>query len=239
MVDLSPLQHFVNDCHKNLTTSSDGEVVKSRSYLIQRKISDESISTHVIGYCNEETDIPDEIKYFGNKEVSYEGDKGYSSFIKGKLIVPIYDEFDQLVAFATRKPSFKEGNTWWNLPFPKGNHLFLLNKTRKEIFNQNKIYIVEGYIDALLLYQEGLKNICGIMGTHLSPRQIGLLLRYCNNVCACLDIDENRSGQKGSDKIIAMLKDFGFYEDLWVIDTFMGVNNDKTMLELIDEMKEL
>jgi len=219
MSDSNHLLLFIDECHKTLLEESCGEVRDARKYLQKRNLSKESIIIHKIGYCPIDTKIPNEIKFYG-RDMGDPSDNGYSYFINGRLIVPVFSEFGKNAWFATRKPTFDKGETWWNLPKPfhKGNHLFLLDKTRKNIFENNKIYVVEGYMDALLLYQEGLPSVVGLMGTHLSPRKIGLISRYCNDICLCLDVDENQSGQKALEKAIYTLKEFGFYESLSVID---------------------
>lgn len=196
-------------------SSDDNEVQVARDYLSQRKLVDKTLETHTIGYCKASTEIPKEIRTWGKEADS---DSSYSYFIAGRIIVPIFSEFGEPVAFSTRKPSFAPDNTWWNLPFRKGSFLYLLNQSRKQMFEQNKIYLVEGYMDALILNQAGLQNVCGLMGTALTPRRVGLIARYCNNICLCMDSDENESGQKAQKKGVFILKEFGFCENISVID---------------------
>lgn len=217
---MSVLDFFVHNCHNNLIHGKSDNVKNALGYLSKRNISNESIILHQLGYCLSETTIPNEIRFYGKELKEHTFSKGFDFFIKNRLVVPIFNEFNIVVGFATRKPTFEPGNTWWNLskPFKKGNHLFLLNKARKYIFEQNKVYVVEGYIDALILYQYGIKNVCALMGTKLTPRKIGLIARYCNNICLCLDVDENKSGQKGQDKAILALSEFGFCDYISVID---------------------
>lgn len=219
---MSHLNQFINQCHKNLVNGTNDEVFIAQNYLSKRNIRDESIITHTIGYCNYKDKIPNEISFYGKeeKDIDINGKGGYDYFIRGRIIMPIYSEFGLIVGFATRRPSFDPGNTWWNLsrPFFKSSHLFLLDKARKHVFKNNKIYLVEGYIDAILLYQEGLKGVVGLMGTNLSSRQVGLIARYCSNICLCLDVDKNNSGQKAQGKTIHSLKKLDFYESISVID---------------------
>jgi len=218
---MSYLNQFIKKCHNNLRDNCGHEFDVARKYLDGRNISSKSINFNCIGYCPYDEQIPDEILFYG-KNISELDDKsnGFSYFIKGKIIIPIYAEFGRIVGFATRKPSSDAGNTWWNLskPFYKGHHLFMLDKNRKNIFNSNKIYLVEGYIDAIILNQFGLKGVVGLMGTSLSPRKIGLIARYCNNVCLCLDVDKNMAGQDAQDEAIYSLKKFDFCENISIIE---------------------
>lgn len=218
---MSYLNQFVRQCHSNILNKGSSEIRAALDYLHKRKITDSTIEKHLIGYCPSLQNVPNEICFYGKNCISYNGNgQGFSSFIKGRVIVPIYSEFNILEGFATRTPSFEAGNSWWNIskPFHKGNHLFLLNTARKSIFDKNKVYLVEGYMDALYLSQEGLDNVVSIMGIYLTPRKVSLVARYCNNICICLDVDKNQSGQKAQNKIIAILNKFGFYESISVID---------------------
>ena len=212
------LSEFIVACHNNLINRIDREAIIGLEYLTSRNLLEESIVTHRIGCCSSSTKLPDFIRFFGQESCEENKKWDMSSFIRGRLIVPICSEFGRVVGFSTRVPSKSPGNTWWNVPFKKSNYIFLLNKTRKEVFNQNKIYLVEGYMDALVLYQSGIKNIGCIMGTSLSSRKIGLIARYCNNVCLCFDTDKNEAGQKAQKMAIAILKKFDFCEKISVID---------------------
>lgn len=224
---MSDLDQFIAECHDRLLNddSSDSEI--ARQYLLNRHVSKDSIIKNRIGYCSPDAIISSGIKHYGRDEFT-NGDNGYSYFIRDRLVVPVYSEFGESVGLATRKPSSDPGNTWWNLPKPfhKGNHLFLLNECRKEIFIKNKIYLVEGYFDGILLLQEGLATVASLMGTVFSSRKVGLIARYCNNVCLCLDADANQSGQKAQDKAIFTLKEFGFCQSISVIELPVGEDPD-------------
>jgi DNA primase len=111
------------------------------------------------------------------------------------------------------------------MPFVKSHVLYLFDKARKPAFQLDKIYITEGYVDGLILFQNGVKNVGVLMGTAFTVRKIALIARYTNNVCFCFDIDDNNSGQKASDLSIALLNKFGFCNNISVID-HMPVGHD-------------
>jgi len=252
---MSHLSKFIQKCNSNLVNNTNSqEIASALDYLHKRGISNNTIKSNNIGYFNTKDVVYDEIAFYGKdqkeiNELKRDGKSGHSYFIRGRIIVPIYSEFGDEVGFATRKPSFEQGNTWWNLskPFKKSLHLFMLDKSRKDIFDNNKIYIVEGYVDALILNQYGIKNVVCIMGTNLSSRQIGLIARYCSNICICLDCDKNNAGQKAQRKLIHALKKFDFYESISVInglpigedpDVFVIKNGMDKLLKLEEKLEE-
>jgi DNA primase len=229
---MSELELFVNKCHHLLLSNEKNETATALDYLTKRGINSKTIESNKIGYCPSYCRLPSAIKYFGKDLKKVKDEKTYSVFINEKLIVPIYSEFGLLVGFSTRKPSFEPDNTWWNLAFKKGSHLFLFDKTRKDVFNKNKIYLQEGYIDGLISLQEGLTNVAVIMGTALTLRKIALIARYCNNICFCLDVDKNRSGEKATRKFIHSISEFGFCDNISVIDHLPeGVDPDEYIMK--------
>lgn len=214
---VTPLSKFIDKCHTTLGRNDSREVNNAFDYLTERKLNKRTLTHHKIGYCPWDAKIPTAIKEIG-KAPDSKRNVDYSYCIRGRIIVPIFSEFGIPVAFATRRPTFEQGYSWWNTPFTKGNHLFLLDKARRHVFDGNMIHIVEGYIDALMLWQEGLKTVVGLMGTKLTFRKVGLIARYCNNVCFCLDTDKNNSGQKAKNKSVAIMHKLSCYEDLASID---------------------
>jgi len=214
-MEQSILYNFVKECHHNLLDNSCNGSQEANDYIDARNINVQSVKLHRIGYCSEISLA----KLFNTDE------HDYSYFIDQRIILPIYSEFGEIVGISTRKPSSDPGNTWWNSPFKKSYNLFLLDKNRKNIFENNKIYIVEGYVDSISLYQSGLKNVCSLMGTKLSLRQIALISRYCNNVCMSLDVDKNQSGQNAQAKIILLINEFDFCDSISIIDG-MPVGSD-------------
>jgi len=214
------IKNFIKECHSNLINNKSSDAIE---YLSSRDVSNESIVSYQIGYCEEKQELHECVKHFGKDADDYQNAKyndGYSYFIQGRLILPIYSEFDDIAGFATRKPSHEQGNTWWNTPrpFKKGNHLFSMNKAREHAFKENKIYIVEGYMDAISVFQSGLKNVVALMGTALTSRKIGLIARYCDNICLALDVDENEAGQKATEKSIYILNEFNLFKNISVLD---------------------
>jgi DNA primase len=210
------LQDFSESCHERLMNGT--KVDAPRRYLTEKRLfTKQTLITHGIGYCPWGIDLDPSIRYYGeDQDDPDKRDWQYS--IWGRIIVPICDEFGNVISLSTKKPAIGK-HPWWNLPFVKSHSLFLINKAKKTMYMDNKVYVVEGYADALTLYQNGLKNVVAIMGTALTLRKIALIARYCDNVCFCFDVDENQSGQKASVTSILMVDKYRFCENISVIDT--------------------
>lgn len=116
----------------------------------------------------------------------------------GRVVIPIHDEYGQLLAYAGRAignlcPKYK-------LPagFRKSDVLFNLH--RAKACGSGRIILVEGFFDCLQVLQAGLPNVVALMGCCLSFRQEMLLLDRFRHVVLMLDADP--AGQQGS-RVIA------------------------------------
>lgn len=129
----------------------------------------------------------------------------------GRLIFPIINAFDEVVAFGGRlieKSDFaKYKNTKETLLFNKSKTLYninLLKKYKRQHPVQNVI-IVEGYMDTISLYQAGFENVVASMGTSLTKEQARLVKRYSDNVL--ISYDGDFAGQKADLRGLEILSD--------------------------------
>ena len=227
------LSAFLSSCQENLF-GKEKRAKLALDYLVdERGLSRASIGNFGIGYCSENQKVPGEDTWSQPVKIGRENEN-----MKGKLVVPVYSEFGGLVAMLARSPE-KDIKGWWNTKFDKANHLFLFNLARKHMFAEDKVYLVEGAMDAIVLRQEGLLNACGMMGVGLGYRRIGLLKRYCNNVCLCFDSDANNAGQKARDKSVFELSEFNF-GSISIVNLPTGIDPDEYVLKnCLNEFLEL
>ena len=197
-----------------------------------RGLSDLTINNEMIGYCDESIDSRFNQKYY-NKDT----DK-IRAFIKNRIILPIRDDSGKLVGVSSRYASAKVHSGWCNSRFPKENVVYHLDKARKEAFLQDKLYIVEGYMDALILAQSGLENVIALMGVSMSNKAMGMILRYTSNICLCFDTDPSKDGKMGAGQ--RALHKFSnniktgrtvVFDDVTAIKLPLGVDPDEYVLE--------
>jgi DNA primase catalytic core len=146
----------------------------------------------------------------------YKNGSNYTDRFFNKLIIPIFDQFNEPVAFASRviniggKNNIEDGpkyiNTNNSLVFNKNKTLFGLNKSLKYIKDLNYVIVVEGYFDMISLYYGGIKNIVATMGTALSKNHILSLARLCDNIVLLYDGDE--AGLNAINRGMELFKEF-------------------------------
>lgn len=126
---------------------------------------------------------------------SKRGDNRYTDKFRGRLMFPIVDVQERVVAFGGRLllPS-PNAPKYLNSPetpvFSKSRILYALNHARKAITADNSVVVVEGYTDAIACHQAGVANVVATLGTSLTDEHVRLLGRYTQNVVLSFDADE-------------------------------------------------
>ncbi len=201
--------------YANLRTDKAG---RHQEYILKRGLEPKTVTKFGLGASLNFYDLPKHLltKGFSKEEILDSGvcTENNGQLIDaegGRLIIPIIDGFDEIVAFGGRelvKTDFaKYKNTKETLIFNKSKTLYNLNllKKEKKAVGIDNIIIVEGYMDTISLYQAGFKNVVASMGTSLTKDQARMLKRYSNNVF--ISYDGDFAGQKASIRGLELLKD--------------------------------
>ncbi|MHB8281719.1 MAG: DNA primase, partial [bacterium] len=194
------------------------------NYLQLRGISKESAKEFKFGYAPFNKGLSKilaenkiQLDIAVNIGLLYKNGNSYADRFINKLIIPIFDQFDEPIAFAARiinsggktnnaEDGPKYVNTNNSLVFNKNKTLFGLNKSLNYIKNLNYVIVVEGYFDMISLYNGGIKNIVATMGTALSKNHILALSRLCDNIVLLYDGDE--AGLNAINRGLELFKEF-------------------------------
>lgn len=182
--------------HHNLKMST-GKV--ALEYIKKRQILPATVKKFGLGYAPDSWDqLVKHLmsKGYNDKEImtSGLGLKTKSGTIidrfRNRLMFPIFDVRGNVIAFGgrvldNRLPKYM--NSPETACYRKKENLYALNYARKS--DQDTIVIVEGYMDAITLYQAGIDHVVASLGTALTERQALLLKRYTKDVVICYDAD--------------------------------------------------
>jgi DNA primase len=204
-------------------------------YIFKRKIASGTLLKFGIGASLSFDELPKFLKAKGYTEQEML-DSGAVDSAKGRLydslgerlIIPIINQFGQVVAFGGRLLEKKDfanyKNTKETIVFSKSNNLYNLNNLKK-LKNEkglDGIIIVEGYMDTISLVQAGIENVVASMGTSLTKDQARILKRYSDKVY--ISYDGDFAGQKASIRGLEILKDEGL--DVKVVSLPDGLDPD-------------
>jgi DNA primase len=124
---------------------------------------------------------------------------GHYDRFRGRLIFPIADTQGRVIAFGGRALAGEEPK-YLNSPetplYQKGQTLYALHRARERMTDTRRALLVEGYVDCLMAHQHGFGEAVAILGTALTPPQLGLLRRYADE--AILFFDADRAGQEAA-----------------------------------------
>jgi DNA primase len=194
---------------------STGEAKIARDYLKRREITDETRQTFHLAYAPDSWDAlsiylrqkgatQEQIDKSGLVVKKEEGGS-YDRF-RGRLIFPVMDLQGRPIAFGGRTLKDEDAkyiNSPETAAYVKGRNLFGLNLTRDEIRRQGFAILVEGFLDLVVPYQFGIRNVVASLGTALTPDQVKLLGRFARKVV--VNYDGDPAGVQASKKAIEML----------------------------------
>lgn len=170
-------------------------------YMKKRGLDPETLRKFGIGYADEEWDSL--YRYFVKKGtdlqillklglISHSKGKYYDRF-RNRIIFPIINTRRKVIGFGGRTIGVEEPK-YLNSPesaiFQKKNNLYGLNLTRQDINKEKYVVLVEGYMDVISLYQNGIRNVSASLGTALTENQAAMIKRYSDNVILAYDADE-------------------------------------------------
>src|SRR5437764_5722929 len=187
-----------------------------REYLKQRGITDESAQTFRLGFAPDSWEaLSTHLRQKGATQEQLEKsglvvkkDEGgsYDRF-RGRLLFPVFDTQGKAIAFGGRTLDPEGEPKYLNSPettaYTKGRHLFGLNLTRDEIRRQEFAILVEGYLDLIVPYQFGVRNLVASLGTALTPEQVKLIGRFARKVL--VNYDGDRAGVQAAKRAIETL----------------------------------
>ena len=191
---------------KKLSKSKDSEHV--RNYLLDdRKISSEVCRKFSLGYASNSWDsLTKEMLSKGIKEevlikaglAKKNKDGKLFDFFRDRLMFPIKDRKGRVVGFGGRvmnpddQPKYL--NTGETPVFQKSRELYGFHEALEFRKDLEEIFVVEGYMDAIAMYQHGMTNSVATLGIATNRFHVQKLLQIVNEIIFCFDGDDAGRG---------------------------------------------
>ena len=184
-----------------------------REYLKERGITEETSQTFKLGFAPDSWEaLSTHLRQKGATQAQLEKsglvvtkDEGgsYDRF-RGRLMFPVFDAQGKPIAFGGRILDPEGEPKYLNSPetsaYVKGRHLYGLHLTRDEIRRAGFAILVEGYLDLIVPYQFGVRNVVASLGTALTPEQVKLIGRFARKVV--VNYDGDRAGVQAAKRAI-------------------------------------
>jgi len=182
---------------------------KALLYLKNRGISDKSIKIFGLGYSPNSWDA---LSLFLKKKkyderildqagLTVKGNRGSYDRFRGRVMFTLRDHRGKVVGFSGRvldptgkglpagRQEAKYINTSETPVYVKSNVLYGLDVTKGAIAKSGEAILMEGELDLISSFQEGVGNVVAIKGSALTEGHVHLLKRFTKTLVFCLDSD--------------------------------------------------
>ncbi len=238
--------------YNNLAESREAE--EARGYLKKRGIEKNTIEEFKIGYSLPQWEAA--YRYLRQKGIDaatlekagliIKKENGFYDRFRGRIIFPILDLKKRVIGFGGRVIDDslpKYINSPESPIYIKGENLYCLEKARQEIVRRGYLLIVEGYLDAIMTYQMGVRNAAATLGTALTQGHIRLIKRFTNNLILIFDPDA--AGKKAAIRSAPLFLEAGMKVKVAALtegtdpDTFLRKNGVDAFVERLKNSERL
>lgn len=192
----------------------------ARQYWEKRGLGPETVATFGLGYVG--SNWEGLTTYLKTKGVSSEvadaaglirrrrEGSGYFDLFRERVMFPIRKISGEVVGFGGRileKGEPKYLNSPETPVFSKGKTLFGLDQSARYIRSEDRVILVEGYMDLIALFQAGIRNVAATLGTALTLDHAWALKKLTPNITVLFDGDA--AGQSAAEKSLPILLQAG------------------------------
>ena len=212
--------------------SSNGS--KAREYLSSRGVSAASAEEFRVGLSDPSgQQLVARLQKFGPALLEESGlvskrqeGTGFYDRFRNRLMFPIHNESGAVIGFGAR--ALREGDEpkYLNSPetkiYKKSKVLYNLHRAKIDARKQDRMVLVEGYMDVIGVYSAGVKEVVASSGTALGNEQVRSIKRQISQQQAngghiILNLDPDSAGVRSTEKHIGALLSEGLRVKVLVI----------------------
>ncbi|MFC1626835.1 DNA primase [Patescibacteria group bacterium] len=187
----------------------------ARAYVKSRGISDKSVKTFGIGYSPNsweglyqylrkkqyDDSLLEQAGLILGSKKSSRGNTRYYDRFRGRLMFPLKNHRGKVAGFAGRlldkeakdlpagRQEAKYINTSETPVYIKSDMLFGIDVTKRAIQDADEAIIMEGELDVISSFQQGITNVVAIKGSAITEGHVQLLRRFTKKITLALDSD--------------------------------------------------
>ena len=196
----------------------------ARRYLSERGLRQDTIARYGLGFAPATGTalatrltaerVPPDLAVQAGLLARHESGRIYDRF-RGRVVFPIRDRRGRPIAFGGRTLGTDQPK-YLNSPetplFRKGEGLYGVAEARDAIRAADRAVLVEGYMDALLLAQEGVPYTVATLGTALTAAQLHLIKRFGGDALAVFFFfDGDRAGRQAALRAFGVCAEAGVW----------------------------
>jgi DNA primase len=195
---------------------------KAREYLESRGITPAMADEFRLGFSDGSgQQLAGKLQRFGGSLLEESGlvlkrqeGSGYFDRFRGRLMFPIHNEGGQVIGFGGRALRQGDEPKYLNSPetklYKKSSVLYNLHRAKIDARKNDRMILVEGYMDVIGVYSAGIREVVASSGTALSNEQVRSIKRQVSQQHAgagqiVLNFDGDSAGMKSTEKYIGAL----------------------------------
>jgi DNA primase len=132
---------------------------------------------------------------------------GHFDRFRNRLMFPICDSSGKVIAFGGRALSDQDQPKYLNSAetpiYRKSRVLFNFHRARETMRREQRVVLVEGYMDAMAVFAAGVKNVVASCGTSLALLQVKALSPMVKTVV--VNYDPDSAGAAATERSLEML----------------------------------
>ena len=200
-----------------------GKSAKARAYFDSRGLDTATVERFGLGYAPDQWDAlktalgtsKQRMDLLEKSGLVKSGERGKYEYFRNRVMFPIADRRGRTIAFGGRilEKTEDSGPKYLNSPetalFHKGQQLFALWQVRQAHAKIPRLIVVEGYMDVIALFQNGVTQAVATLGTATTRDHAELLFRNCADVYFCFDGDRAGRGAawKAVESVLPRMRD--------------------------------
>ncbi|MFP4309165.1 MAG: DNA primase [Desulfococcaceae bacterium] len=188
---------------------------EARRYLARRGLGPEECETFGLGFAPDawsrlldhlsDRGVPAEDVERAGLALPRKSGSGHYDRFRNRLMFPIPDGQGRIIAFGGRvlddgKPKYL--NSPETELFSKRTALYGYSTARRAARETGRVFVVEGYLDAIALHQFGLPNAVATLGTALTGEHVRLLRSMTERAVLVFDTDE--AGMRAAERSVPL-----------------------------------
>jgi DNA primase len=207
--------------------SAAGET--ARHYLARRGLAPETIERFGLGYSDRSGRALlrlGEQREFSASQMEESGLVGrrqdgslYDRF-RNRLMFPIHNESGKIIAFGGRALADEDQPKYLNSPetpiYKKSHVLYNLHRAKDAIRKEDRVILVEGYMDAIGVSAAGFAAVVASCGTALTTEHVQALKRHTQRIF--VNFDPDAAGSNAAEKSINTLLQEGMHARIVELD---------------------
>lgn len=204
--------------HANLVARPAGEA--ALAYLAKRGVARETIERFGLGYSDRsgralERRLAE--RQFTAAQIEQSGlvgkrqDGTFYDRFRNRLMFPIHNEAGKVIAFGGRALAADDEPKYLNSPetpiYKKSHVLYNLHRAKEAIRKEDRVILVEGYMDAIGVTAAGIHPVVASCGTALTAQQVQALKRHSQKIA--VNFDPDAPGANAAERSINLLLEEG------------------------------